>query len=175
MGWDYATGIGSVNASNLVQYWTSSDLSVQASGQVTAVGQLSYALIIGNSGPQSAAVAVSTVIPAGFTLVSGSGCAQSGQTVSCAVGTLGVGSTSSLTLVVEPSSAGQLVTLTFKATSPNADLDPGDGVATVSLNWPGSAEGSDAPLPPWVIVALGMCLIAAARRPLRRLAGTPPA
>ncbi len=173
-GWDFATGIGSVNAYNLVHYWTSSDLSLSGSGTVTTGGQLSYALTVGNRGPQSAAgVVVSTVLPAGLTLVAGSSsasCKQTGQTVSCSVGTLAQGSTTALTIVVQPGTSSQTYTLRFAASSSNADLNPGDGSDAIALYWPGTATGSDGPLPLWAVIALGMGLVGVARRQLKNVA-----
>ncbi len=175
--WDFATGIGSVNAYNLVHYWASSDLYLSGSAAVTDAGLLSYALTVGDHGPQAATgVVVSTVLPTGFSLVSASssaGCAQSGQTVSCAVGTLADGSTAPLTIVVQPGSAPQTVSLTFTATSSNADLDPADGVDLLSVNWTGEANESagdtDGPVPLWAIVLLGSLLLALAiAKPVRR-------
>ena len=160
-GWDFATGLGSVNAANLVKYWTSSDLSLSAAGSVTGGGLLAYALTVGDRGPQSASVVVvSTVLPAGFALVSGSSgwsCAQSGQKVSCTLAaTLAVNATAQLTLTIQPG-APELVDLAFTATPGNGDLDPADGTASVSLNW----TGGDVPLPAWASLTLGVLLLAA--------------
>jgi uncharacterized repeat protein (TIGR01451 family) len=69
-GWDFATGVGSINAQNLVNAWNSADLSLTASGSVTAANLLSYTLNLGNSGPQTATgVAISTLLPSGTALV----------------------------------------------------------------------------------------------------------
>jgi uncharacterized repeat protein (TIGR01451 family) len=170
-GWDFATGIGSINASNLVKYWTSADLSLSGGGNVTTGDQLSYTFTVGNQGPQSAGgVVVSTVVPSGVTLVNGSsssGCTQSGQTVSCSVGALAVGSTASLTIILQPNTSPQTFNLTFTASSNIADLNPSDGSDTIALYWSGSA--GDVPLPLWANVALGLLLLILATRrlPLR--------
>jgi len=169
-GWDFATGIGSVNAYNLVHYWNSSDLSLSGSGTVTTGDQLSYALTVGDRGPQGAtAVVVSTVLPAGLTLVAGASsasCKQTGQTVSCSVGTLAAGATTGLTIVVQPGTSSQTYNLTFAASSSNGDLNPGDGSDTIALYWPGAQTGTDAPLPLWGLTALGIGLVVVARRQL---------
>ncbi|MGO9850509.1 MAG: protease pro-enzyme activation domain-containing protein [Steroidobacteraceae bacterium] len=167
-GWDFATGLGSVNAANLVKYWTSSDVSLSASGTVIAGGLLSYSLTVGDRGPQTAtAVVVSTTLPAGLTLVSGMSspfCTQSGQTLTCAVGALAVGATAPITIVLVPSGSGT-VNLQFTASSGNPDLNPADGSATVALNASGESSGSDGPLPLWAYVALGLLLLGIATRP----------
>ena len=178
-GWDFATGIGSINAYNLVQYWTSSDLALSGHGSVTAGGQLQYALTIRDAGPQSAAaVVVTATLPPGLTLVQGSssaGCTQSGSMVSCSAGTLASGSTASLNLVLQPSGAAQTFNLTFTAGSANADLNPGDGVDSISLNWPGQTDVPTAvPVPPWATVVLGLLLLAIIRRRELRNAALAP-
>jgi uncharacterized repeat protein (TIGR01451 family) len=172
-GWDFATGLGSVNAANLVKYWNSSDLALTASGSVTPGGLLSYSLTLGDRGPQTAtSVAVTAALPAGFTLVaslSSSFCTQSGQTVSCAVGVVSVGSTVPIMIVVMPGGGGT-VSLTFTAGSSNPDLNPADGAATVALNAPGeSGQATDGPLPPWsyLLFALALLAIASRRVPAR--------
>jgi uncharacterized repeat protein (TIGR01451 family) len=178
-GWDFATGIGSINAYNLVQYWTSSDLALSGHGSVTAGGQLQYALTIRDAGPQgAAAVVVIATLPPGLTLVQGSssaGCTQSGSMVSCSVGTLASGSTASLNLVLQPTGAAQTINLTFTAGSANADLNPGDGVDSISLNWPGQTDVPTAvPVPPWATVFLGLLLLAIIRRRELRNAALAP-
>ena len=173
-GWDFATGLGSINASNLVTYWSSSDLSLSVSGSALAAAQLSYTLTVTDSGPQSATgVVVTTLLPSGVSLLtsaSSSNCVQSGQTVTCTVGTLAVGGTTALTIVAQ-SNTSQTVSLTFKATSNNTDLNPADGSKTVSLAATGTTNGNstDGPMPPWAYVALGLLFIGIASR--RRPAG----
>ncbi len=166
-GWDFATGIGSLNAYNLVHYWNSSDLSLRASGSVTASGTLSYTLKVADLGPQTATgVVVTTILPLGVALVAGSsssGCTQSAQTVICTVGSLIVGSTSSLTIVVQPGTAAATVSLAFTASSSNADVNPSDGDASVSLYSPGVSP-TDGPLPLWANLALGLALMGVASR-----------
>jgi hypothetical protein len=118
-------------------------------------------------------VVVSTVLPAGLTLVAGSSsasCKQTGQTVSCSVGTLAQGSTTALTIVVQPGTSSQTYSLTFAASSSNGDLNPGDGSDAIALYWPGTATGSDGPLPLWAVIALGMGLVGVAQRQLKNVA-----
>jgi uncharacterized repeat protein (TIGR01451 family) len=167
-GWDFATGLGSVNATNLVQYWDSADLSLAVTGSALGSGLLSYTLQLGNTGPQSAAaVTVSTTLPSGVTLVSGSssaGCSQSGVALNCAVGTVAPGASPSLTVVLQPG-AVPAVSLSFAAaTSTDANLDLNSDVASIVLTPQiGSADSGDGPMPPWALGALAIALIAAAR------------
>jgi uncharacterized repeat protein (TIGR01451 family) len=169
-GWDFATGIGTINAENLVRGWNASDLSLTGGGSVTSAGQLSYAWTVGNTGPRIAAgVVLSTTLPAGFTLVSGSsssGCAVAGQVVSCTIASIAVGGTAPLTIVVQPSNA-QTANLTFTVTSTNGVLFPANDSVAISLNLPDNGGGSDGPLPLWADVALGLLLLGAARRAQR--------
>jgi uncharacterized repeat protein (TIGR01451 family) len=165
--------VGSIDAQNLVSAWNAADLSLAASGSVTADNLLSYTLSLGNSGPQTAAaVSVSTLLPAGTSLVvadSSSGCTQSGQTVTCTAGTLAVGATDTLVVVIQPGAA-PTVTLSFVAKAANPDIDPARSTSVVSLNVPsnapGSDSGTDAPLPWWANSALGLILLGFASRRL---------
>ncbi len=173
-GWDFASGIGSINAANLVGYWSSSDLALSGGGSVTAAGQLSYTLSVLDHGPQAASdVVVGTTLPSGFSLVPASGsagCSQTGQSVTCSLGTVAAGSTVPLTIVIAPSGTQQTVSLSFTASSANADLDPADGSETIALNLPSesSQAGGDGPLPLWANAVLGLLLLAiGARRTAR--------
>jgi len=167
-GWDFATGIGTVNAFNLVKYWSSSDLALSGNGGVTAAGLLAYAWTVFNRGPQSASsVVVTTQLPAGLALVTASsspGCTQVGQTLSCVVGSLAVGASAPLTIVIQPGNS-QSANLTFSATSSNGDIDPADGAVTVDLAIPVSG-GADGPLPLWANALLGLTLGGLAMRRL---------
>ena len=142
----------------------------RTTSRLTAGGQLQYALTIRDAGPQSAAVVVVTAtLPPGLTLIQGSssaGCTQSGATLSCSVGTLAAGSTASLNLVLQPTGAAQTINLTFTTGSANADLDPGAGVDSISLNSPGQTTDAPTavPVPPWATAVLGLLLLAIIRR-----------
>jgi uncharacterized repeat protein (TIGR01451 family) len=172
-GWDFATGLGSVNAANLVQYWYSADLSLAVTGSALTSGLLSYTLQIGNTGPQSAAgVSVTTSLPSGVTLVAGSsspGCSQAGLTLSCTVGTVAPLAASSLTVVLQPGALPSL-SLSFAATTTtDANLDLNSDVASIVLTPQGNlADSGDVPVPPWALGALGVALIGAARMRLSR-------
>jgi uncharacterized repeat protein (TIGR01451 family) len=169
-GWDFATGIGTLNAGNLVAYWNSADLALTGSGSVTGNGLLSYALQVSNSGPQTAAgVAVTATLPSGFTLVPGSssaGCAQSGQTLTCTIGSLANGQSTPLTIVIQPG-GGSTANVSFAAVSSNPDIDPGEGTVAIALNLP-TETTADGPLPVWTNPLLAVVLMAVALRTLPR-------
>ncbi len=169
-GWDFATGIGTINASNLVSYWASSDLSLSGSGSATPSGLASYALSVGNSGPQSAAaVVVTTTLASGQSLVtsaSSAACTQTGQTVTCNVGTLAQDATTTLTIVIQPGSA-QSVNLAFTVMSNNSDLDLNNDTATLSVNLTNTS--GEAPMPAWATVLLALLLLALASRRTSRV------
>jgi uncharacterized repeat protein (TIGR01451 family) len=172
-GWDFATGIGTINAENLVNGWNASNLTLSGAGTVTSAGQLSYAWTIGNTGPRTAVnVVLSTTLPSGYSLVSASsssGCTAAGQVVSCAISSLGIGDTTPLNIVIEPSGT-QPVNLTFTLTASNGVLFPANDSIATSLTPPAGDGGSDGPLPLWADIALGGLLLGAARRaaPVRR-------
>ncbi len=178
IGWDFATGIGSVNAAVLVNGWNTSDLTLTGSGKATTGGLLSYALTLTNSGPPTAtSVVLETTVPAGLSLVTGSsssGCTQSGQTVSCTVGNLSKGASDSLTLVFQPGNL-QTVNLSFGVTAGNGVLFPANDLLAISLTpVSGGAGATDGPLPPWALGIFGAGLIGIASRRLRkRLNATP--
>ena len=170
-GWDFATGIGTLNAANLVNAWSTSALSLTGGGSVTQSGQLSYTWAISNPGPQSASgVTLTTNLPAGFSLVtsaSSSACTQTGTTVSCNVGTIAIGARSQLTVVIQPAGGALSANLTFIAGAANGVLYPAADSVTTALTIPAVAGGvSDSPLPPWSYLLLGASLagIAARRR-----------
>jgi len=169
-GWDFASGIGSVNAAVLVRGWNTADLALTGSGKFTLTGQLSYAFTVTNSGPPTAtSVMLTTTVPTGLSLVTGSsssGCTQSGQTVSCTVGNMVKGSTASLSLTFQPSNS-QGVNLSFSVTAGNGVLFPADDLLAISLPAAGSTtQATDGPLPPWALGILGMGLIAISSRRL---------
>ncbi|HTW73468.1 MAG TPA: protease pro-enzyme activation domain-containing protein [Steroidobacteraceae bacterium] len=161
-GWNFATGLGSVNAGNLANYWDSSDLSLMGSAGVTGSGELSYALSVGNSGPQNAGgVLVRATLPSGVGLDAGassSGCTQSGVTLSCSLGGLAAGSTVPVSIVLAPGTA-PVVGVSFAVSSSAVDLDPNNDLLTIDLSVPGNGSAADAPMPPWAGVSLGALLL----------------
>jgi uncharacterized repeat protein (TIGR01451 family) len=163
-GWNFATGVGTINAANLVNFWSAANLTLSVNGSVNGAGQLSYAAQATNPGPQAATgVAVTSTLPAGFALVTASssaGCAQSGQLLTCTVGGLAVGATATLIIVIQP--VGSEALLSFTVSSKNPTLDPNRATVATALEVVSSAL-TDGPLPPWASVLLGLALLALAR------------
>jgi uncharacterized repeat protein (TIGR01451 family) len=166
-GWDFATGLGSVNVANLINAWNASDLSLTGTAAQLSGGLLSYSLTVTDNGPQNAsAVSVSSLLPAGMSLVSPSssaGCSQSAQMLTCTVGSVALGGAATLTVVIQPgnSSASQL---SFLAQSAGVEVDPGDGSLNFALNSSQQSSDSDGPMPPWAIATLGLLLTGLANR-----------
>jgi uncharacterized repeat protein (TIGR01451 family) len=176
-GWDFATGLGSVNAANLVKYWNAAGVSLGVSGSALPSGLLSYDLQLGNTGPQSAAaVIVTSTLPSGVTLVSasgGGGCSQSGQTLSCTVGSVAPGATPSITVVLQPAGLSSVNLSFVAATTTDSNLDLNNDVASITLSPAGSSGESssgDGPLPLWALGALGAGILGVARARLARTA-----
>jgi len=108
------------------------DLVVAKTGSVTAVagGQATYTVTVTNSGPSDAAdVVITDVLPAGMTLDSFSttlpGCANTPGSLNCSIGTLAVGATATVDLIVdvEPNTADAAV-LANQATATTSTTDP---------------------------------------------------
>ncbi|BET58956.1 S8 family serine peptidase [Geobacter sp. 60473] len=111
------------------------DIAVAASGapSTSFVGELvTYTVSVINYGPETATeVTVTDPIPAGATFVSASpGCALSGSTVTCNVGTLAVGGSISYAIVLSPTLAGTLSN-TFQAAGFTNDPAPGNNASAV--------------------------------------------
>jgi uncharacterized repeat protein (TIGR01451 family) len=166
-GWDFATGLGSINASNLVQAWSDADVALSGSASITANGLFSFALTLSNSGPQTAtSIVISTTLPAGFTLVTASsspGCTQTGQTVSCSIASLALGANQALTIVINPGGAPS-ASLQFTVSASNGDLDANNNTLALELSEPAEPPSGNGPLPLWALAALGGLLWLGASR-----------
>jgi len=115
---------------------TSADLSLTkaaAPGVVNVGQELSYTLTAANAGPTAAAdVLVVDPLPDAAMPVSATssrGSCTLGRTVSCALGTLPAGDSATVTIVVRPTSGGELAN-TARVTSPTHDPSPGNDEAT---------------------------------------------
>jgi uncharacterized repeat protein (TIGR01451 family) len=97
---------------------------------VQAGNNLTYTVSLTNAGPDIATgVVLSSALPAGTSLVSTTGCTQDPSGVpSCSVGTIAVGATVPVTIVVAvPANAGMDVPLDFSASVASALFDPQTG------------------------------------------------
>jgi uncharacterized repeat protein (TIGR01451 family) len=105
------------------------DLEIQKTHSpdpVNVGGQLTYTLSARNNGPSPATqVVITDSLPASVTYVSSTStqgtCSASGQVVTCAVGTMPVGATVTVTIVVRPLQPG---TITNVASIAGAEFDP---------------------------------------------------
>jgi aldose sugar dehydrogenase len=117
---------------------SSADLSITktASPNPGQVGvPLSYRIITTNNGPAvSTNVSVTDMLPAGVTFVSATttqGNCNGTATVNCNLGSLAVGSSAIITIVVTPSTAGQL-TNSAAVTGNEADSDSSNNTASTT-------------------------------------------
>ena len=101
---------------------------------VTAGELLTYTLVVKNRGPSTAtAVAVTDTLPAGVDFVAAStGCAEASGEVTCDVGTLPIGQSSTLDITVRTQSAGSLTNQAAVA-SAVTDPDSADNSASVDV------------------------------------------
>jgi len=96
IGWDFATGIGSINAANLVNSWPTSSSSPVLMITKTHIGSFSqgqqqaiYTVTVSNggvAGPTNGTVTVTETLPSGLTLVSMTGTGWTCATNSCSRG-----------------------------------------------------------------------------------------
>jgi uncharacterized repeat protein (TIGR01451 family) len=92
-GWDFATGIGSVNAANLVNNWPASSVPPALMITKTHTGNFAqgqqhatYAVTVSNAanaGPTNGIVSVTETLPSGLTLASMAGTGWSCTSISC--------------------------------------------------------------------------------------------
>jgi uncharacterized repeat protein (TIGR01451 family) len=104
---------------------------------------LNYRLVVTNNGPDAATgVTVSDPLPAGLTFVSaGPGCGASGQDVTCALGTIAVGASRTVTVTANVASSvtGQIVN-TARVTSATPDPNPGNNASTAAVPLEGETD-----------------------------------
>jgi uncharacterized repeat protein (TIGR01451 family) len=113
------------------------DLSVTNSDSPDPVAKgaaLTYSIVVTNNGTGSAAgVQLSDSLPANVQFISAAAtvgsCAQSGGTVSCNLGSLGSGSSATVTIIVTPKKTGTLSN-TAQVSSSTPDSNPANNTAT---------------------------------------------
>lgn len=159
---------------NAIMNTAGADLSLEGTGTANAAGLASYKLMVSNAGPlMSTGVTVTAALPGGTTFVAGSsssGCTQSGQKVSCTVGSVAAGQSYAFNLTLQVSlSAPTSVTFSLGGSAiydPNAN----NNTLTVALSPPPGSGVKDGPLPLWALGALGAGLIGIASRKLKYVA-----
>ena len=135
---------------------------------VTANQPAAYTLSATNAGPIAAtAVVITSSVPAGASYVAGSpGCALSGTTVACSLGTLAANSGASVTIDYAFASSGPaFVTASLSLAEQNST--PGAGSVGIGTAPPSAPVSGDGPLPPWAVVLLAAALAAISARRLR--------
>lgn len=111
----------------------------------TAGGEVVYTLTVANAGPSDAAAVVLTEpLPAGLTFVGAvttGSCTLAGATVTCSLGTLpaGASTTVTITAAVSPSATGSIAN-TASVSSSTADPNTGNNAATASVPISSSAD-----------------------------------
>jgi uncharacterized repeat protein (TIGR01451 family) len=143
------------------------DLGVSAMlspSPVTIGSNLTCTVTVNNLGPSPATgVTISNTLPVGATLVTNSsGCAASGGTLICSVGSLAAGDSASISYVVQPTqlgaisaavsvsandsanngtvAGGTVVPPYTVASNPKAIVDPDGDIVSVTLKGPGSLQ-----------------------------------
>jgi len=145
------------------------DVSINKSGPVPAIvlasANITYTLTVTNAGPSPAAnVIVGDILPAGTRFVSaapspaGSSCSGT-STVSCSLGTMAVGGSATIVLiVVSPSSSGTVVnTATVASDTPDSNLANNTSTYTVTVTRPPSVPT----LSTWGLALLALMLLLA--------------
>lgn len=128
-GWDQLYGHGLVDAKASLDAASQADLSLTKAdppGRVPTGRDFTYTLTVANNGPDDAqSVLVTDTLPSSVSFVSatpGQGsCGESGGTVTCTLGTMGSGATSTVDVVVTPHTAG---TITNTASVSSLISDP---------------------------------------------------
>lgn len=146
-------------------------VALSGSGSENSGGLTKFSLAIANAGPLAATgETVTATLPSGTTLLasaSSSGCAQRGQTLTCTVAPIPAGQSAVLTISVQAQSAAASTTTFALSTT---SYDPNTAGATLAVNTvpPTGGDGSNAPLPSWALVSLGIGMVGiAARRSVR--------
>ena len=145
-------------------------LSIKGRASYTG-GIATYNLTVSDSGPQSATgVTVTETLPSGVKLVtasSSSGCTQSGQTVTCAVGSVADGGSVSLTVTLSGASD---TSATFTVAS-SVDYNPNAANDILTVSALASGGATDGPIPLWAYPLMGFSIVWIARRQLKQASG----
>lgn len=145
------------------------NLSVDISGPaaITLGTAQPYVMTVNNTGPQAATnVAVTTTLPTGATFVSSNAnCTATTNVVNCLLGTLGVNSTTSLTMQVQWNSIGSNTQLLASVSSDVPDSTQVNNAASMQVAMSASSEMGDSPtLPEWGMIFMMALMIAIGRQ-----------
>ncbi|NBX00492.1 MAG: IPTL-CTERM sorting domain-containing protein [Methylophilaceae bacterium] len=145
------------------------NLSVDISGPtaITLGTPQPFVMTVNNTGPQAATnVAVTTTLPTGATfLSSNANCTATSNVVNCLLGTLGVNSTTSLTMQVQWNSIGSNTQLLASVSSDLPDSAQVNNAASMQMAMSASSEMGDSPtLPEWGMIFMMALMIAIGRQ-----------
>lgn len=151
------------------------NLSVSISGPsaITLGNPQPYVMTVNNTGPQAATnVAVTTTLPTGATFVSSNAnCTATSNVVNCLLGTLGVNSTTSLTMQVQWNSISSNTQLLASVSSDLPDSAQVNNAASMQVAMSASSElgdnsemGDSPTLPEWGMIFMMALMIAIGRK-----------
>ena len=164
---DSASGIATNTTCGISVAAAQSDVSIAKSGPASVAQHtnIAYTLTVMNAGPSPAAnVIVGDILPAGTVFVSaapspaGSSCSGT-STVSCSLGTMAIGGSATIVLiVVSPSSSGTVVN-TATVTSDTLDTNLANNTSTATVTVTGNP--SVPALSTWGLALLALLLLLA--------------
>jgi uncharacterized repeat protein (TIGR01451 family) len=163
---DSASGNVTANCTiNVTAAADQADVSIAKSGPapptVAANTNITYTMVVRNTGPSAAAgVTVTDILPAGTTFVSAtSPCSSSLGTVTCSLGTMASGGSTTITLVLtSPNSTGSFDnTATVGSTTPDPNTANNRATYTVTA----TAAASVPTLSTWGLALLALSLLLA--------------
>jgi uncharacterized repeat protein (TIGR01451 family) len=144
------------------------DVSLKVTGSESGSGLLSYSLTVANAGPLTSTGGIITAtLPSGASLVTGSsasGCSQSGQVVSCVLGSVAAGSSATVALTIQAAKSASM-SITF-ALAGGAVYDPNSSNNSVNLTVLPTSSGAvtDGPIPMWALALLALSFLGIATR-----------
>jgi uncharacterized repeat protein (TIGR01451 family) len=112
---------------------------------VTVGNNLTYTIVVSNNGPETGTgVTLTDTLPSSVTYVSATStqgtCTRSGSTVTCNIGTLANGASTTVTIIVTPTAAGT-ITNTASVTCNETDTNSGNNTATATTTVNASPTG----------------------------------
>jgi uncharacterized repeat protein (TIGR01451 family) len=142
-------------------------LSISGPAAITLGTPQPYLISVNNTGPQAATnVVVNTTVPTGATFVSSNdNCSATNNIVNCLLGTVGVNSTTSLTMQVQWNSIDSHTQLLASVSSDLPDSTQVNNAASMPVAISASSEMGDSPtLPEWGMIFMMALMIAIGRQ-----------